>query len=356
GIGARDQAPYKMVLTHGYILDEKGEAMHKSKGNVISPFEIIDKLGADVLRLWVASEDYRNDVAVSFEILDRIAEAYRRIRNTIRFLLGNLYDFVPGEDTVKYSDLPEFDRWALHQLAELIRNVTEAYDNFEFHKVFHLVHKFCVVEMSSIYLDVLKDRLYCSGKKSLPRCAAQTVLYHIVSALIRAIAPILVFTAEESWRYLVPEATSVHLADFPVVPEEWLDEKLNASWEQLLAVREKVLVALERARRERIIGHSLDARVVIFTPNSRWLEFLDSYKNILAELFIVSAVEVAPLPAEKMLTSQLEDDEKPLPVYVEVSSAAGKKCERCWRYDVHVGSNAEYESLCERCIKVLREV
>lgn len=355
GIGARDQAPYKMVLTHGYILDEKGEAMHKSKGNVISPFEIIDKLGADVLRLWVASEDYRNDVAVSFEILDRIAEAYRRIRNTIRFLLGNLYDFVPAEDTVQYADLPEFDRWALHQLAELIRSVTEAYENFEFHKVFHLVHKFCVVEMSAIYLDVLKDRLYCSGKKSLSRRAAQTVLHNIVSALIRAMAPILVFTAEESWRYLVPEAISVHLADFPVAPDEWLDDKLNVRWEQLLTVREKVLVALEGARRARTIGHSLDARVCLYTPSNRWLEFLNSYKNILPELFIVSAVDVAPIPAEKIPNAQVEEDEAQLPVYVEVSPAAGTKCERCWRYDINIGSDAEYESLCARCIKVLRE-
>lgn len=353
-MGARGRAPYKTVLTHGFILDEHGEAMSKSKGNVISPEEIINKFGADVLRLWVVSEDYRNDVKVSFEILERIAEAYRRIRNTLRFLLGNLSDFNPEEHTIDYKELMEFDRWALHQLFVLIKEVERAYERFEFHKIFHLVHKFCIVEMSSIYLDVLKDRLYCSGANQVERRSAQTTLFAIASALIRLIAPILVFTADESWQHLFPNDESVHLTDFPTPPAEWFDEELNKRWEKLLEVREVVLTALEGARRQRRIGHSLDASVNIITPNKKWFELLQSYKLSLPDFFIVSAVEITLTSAEKIPKREESAEEKSLPLYVEVSPAPGKKCERCWRFDIKVGSDTEFPSLCERCSNVLR--
>ncbi len=354
-MGIRDRAPYKTVLTHGFILDEKGEAMSKSRGNVISPLEIIDKLGADVLRLWVASEDYRNDIKISKEILDRIAEAYRRIRNTLRFLLGNLNDFDPAVHGVEYSNLEEFDRWALHQLATLTRNVRRAYEAYEFHKIFHYTHKFCVVQMSSIYLDVLKDRLYCSAHDDQSRRAAQTVLHNIAITLMRLLAPVMVFTADEAWRFLTETEESVHLEDFPTVTEEWFDQELNARWEHLLEVREIVLAELENARKEKVVGHPLDAKVTLRTPNSKWLDLLESYKEMLADLFIVSAVELEQVSAEQM-PHKVEEIDSAIPVAALISKAPGEKCERCWHFATDVGSDQEHPTLCGRCINVLRRV
>ncbi len=354
GMGARSHAPYKIVLTHGFTLDEKGEAMSKSKGNVISPLEIIDKFGADILRLWVASEDYRNDVRVSFESLNRIAEAYRRIRNTTRFLLGNLNDFGPAMHSTSYDTMEEIDRWALHQLATLIRNVDQAYECSEFHKIYHYVHKFCVVEMSSMYLDVVKDRLYCSGANEHTRRSAQTVLYHVFSTLLRLVSPILVFTAEESWGYLFQNDKSVHLQDFPIAPDTWLDTKLDTRWEQLLQVRETALGVLEEARRNRVIGHSLDASIKITTPNTKWYELLKSYEKDLADLCIVSHVELELTSAEKIKEALTDSNLQRLPLKIEVSHAPGKKCERCWKYSTEIGKDHEFPTLCERCINVLR--
>ena len=272
----------------------------------------------------------------------------------VQMFLGNLTDFDPEQHTVDYGELMELDRWALHQLFVLIKEVERAYEKFEFHKIFHLVHKFCIVEMSSIYLDVLKDRLYCSGADQPERRSAQTALFAIASALIRLLAPILVFTSDESWQYLSRDSESVHLTDFPTPPPEWFDEELNKRWEKLLEVRELVLTALEQARRQRVIGHSLDAGVNILTSNRKWFELLESYKLILADFFIVSAVKITLTSAEKIPKREESGEEKALPIFVEISPAPGKKCERCWRFDIKVGSDAEFPTLCERCSNVLR--
>ena len=266
--------------------------MSKSAGNVIAPEEVISKLGADVLRLWVAAEDYKDDIKISNEILKRLADAYFRIRNTYRFLLGNLYDFHPEKDRVPYPDLYEMDRWALHRLQKLISRVREAYERFEFHMVYHSVQNFCAVEMSALYFDILKDRLYTFPARSAGRRSAQTVLYEILKALTTLMAPVLSFTAEEVWKYIPAEAgrpASVHLAPFPEVRNDYVDESLNERWEQIWEIRAAVTKALEEARKEKGIGLSLDAQVHLHLSEKRYA-FLKPYENDLKSIFIVSSV------------------------------------------------------------------
>jgi isoleucyl-tRNA synthetase len=349
-IGARDRAPYRAVLTHGFTLDEKGEAMSKSKGNVISPLDIVEELGADVLRLWVASEDYRNDMKVSHEILERIADAYRRLRNTFKFILGNLNDFDPKLHTVSYSELEELDQWALHQLAILAEKVRRAYGAFEFHKVYHLTYTFCVVEMSAFYLDVLKDRIYTSAKDDRTRHAAHTTLHHILDVLLRLLAPIIPFTTDEAWGFMNESEPSVHVVGFPIIPEEWTNEALAQRWETLLGVRSEVCKALEVARHDRLIGHSLDAEVFIQTPNKNLYDVLRRYLPQLASLFIVSGCAVEKVDA----LEPGEVAENQLPVRVTVKPASGSKCERCWKFSIDVGSQKDHPSLCQRCVEVVR--
>jgi isoleucyl-tRNA synthetase len=349
-IGARDRAPYHAVLTHGFTLDEKGEAMSKSKGNVISPLDIVDELGADVLRLWVASEDYRNDMKVSHEILERIADTYRRLRNTFKFLLGNLNDFDPASHTVAYAQLEELDQWALHRLASLAEKIRGAYHALEFHKVYHLAHTFCVVDMSAFYLDVLKDRLYASGKNDTVRRAAQTALHHILNVLLRLLAPIIPFTTDEAWGFLNKAEASVHLAEFPAIPAEWTNEPLAQRWETLLNVRSEVCKALETARRDKQIGHSLDAEALIETPNDKLYDLLNRYSAQLPTLFIVSSCSVAKAAVSD--TGEVPEDQ--LPVAVTIRPASGSKCERCWQFNIDVGSQKDHPSLCQRCVEVIR--
>jgi len=342
-VGTRGCAPYLSVLTHGFVVDGEGKKMSKSSGNVISPAEVINKLGADVLRLWVSAEDYKDDIKISDEILKRLADAYFRIRNTYRFLLGNLYDFVPGQDTMPYSDLYEIDRWALHRLQKLIARVKEAYDRFEFHIVYHSVQNFCAVEMSSTYFDILKDRLYTFSSHSQGRRSAQTALYEILSVLTGLMAPILSFTAEEVWQAIpgVKEGRkeeSVHLTQFPEVKEEYLDESLSERWEQVWEIRAVVNKALEEARKEKKIGLSLDAQIHLYLPEKLY-QFLQSYEKDLKSIFIVSSVS-------------LHRDEKG--VRSEVLRAEGEKCERCWNYDVSIGKHSEHPTICGRCVEALR--
>ena len=341
-VGTRGYAPYGAVLTHGFVVDGGGKKMSKSAGNVIAPEEVIQKLGADVLRLWVSAEDYKDDIKISDEILKRLADAYFRIRNTYRFLLGNLYDFDPSKDKVSDSELYEIDRWALHRLQKLITRVKEAYERFEFHVVYHSVQNFCAVEMSSTYFDILKDRLYTFASRSRGRRSAQTALYEILKALVGLMAPILSFTSEEVWQYLpgregMPE--SVHLTLFPEVKEEYVDEALNERWERIWEIRALVNRGLEVARKEKKVGLSLDAQVHLHLPEKDYA-LLRSYEQDLKSIFIVSSVT-------------LHREEKGM--RVEVFRADGEKCERCWNYDLSVGKNPDHPSACSRCVEALKE-
>lgn len=344
-VGTRGCAPYRSVLTHGFVVDGEGKKMSKSAGNVIAPEEVIGKLGADVLRLWVSAEDYKDDIKISNEILKRVADSYFKIRNTFRFILGNLYDFDPEKDRVPYSELKEIDRWALYKLQKLISRVKEAYEKFEFHVVYHSVLNFCTVEMSALYFDILKDRLYTSASRSLHRKSAQTVLYEILENLTILTAPILTFTAEEVWKHMPfseNRPSSVHLMAFPEVKKEYLDEALNDRWEKIWEIRSNVTKALEEARKQRLIGLSLDAKVSLYLPE-RAYQFIAPYESELKSIFIVSSVTLHR-------TSE-EDGE----IKVEVARADGNKCERCWNYDISVGKYPEHPNICERCIKVLNE-
>ncbi len=343
-VGTRGRAPYLSVLTHGFVVDGEGKKMSKSAGNVIAPEEVINQLGADVLRLWVAAEDYKDDIKISNEILKRLADSYFRIRNTFRFLLGNLYDFDPEKDRIPYHELHEMDRWALHQLQKLIARICEAYERFEFHTVYHSVQNFCAVEMSALYFDILKDRLYTFSSRSRGRKSAQTALYEILEALTRLMAPILSFTAEEVWKYLPQEpgkAGSVHLTSFPEVKSEYLDDALNERWEKIWEIRAIVTKVLEEARKEKVIGLSLDAQVHLHLPEEVF-SFLERYEKDLKSIFIVSSVTL----------HQIKDKKE---VRAEVLRADGKKCERCWNYDVSVGHYPEHQAICDRCVEVIQK-
>lgn len=339
-VATRNIAPYKAVLTHGFVVDGQGRKMSKSLGNVISPFEVIDRYGAEILRLWTASADYREDVRISEEILQRLVEAYRRIRNTWRFMLGNLYDFDPRVHKKAYKDLWEMDRWILHRYALLTKRIREAYDSYNFHLIYHLVHNFCVNDLSAIYLDISKERLYVLSPDAPKRRSAQVAMYNVLKGMLLLMAPILTFTAEEAWWHLPKDDEdpgSVHLGVFPEVPNEWLDEALEQRWERLLEIRDEVNRALEEARRKKEIGHSLDAEITITGPYEI-VEFLRTFGEDLREILIVSQVKL---------------EEGQGGIQVQVAKAKGQKCGRCWVYDLEVGSSKEYPDLCPRCVLVL---
>jgi isoleucyl-tRNA synthetase len=327
-------------------VDGEGKKMSKSAGNVIAPEEVLNQLGADVLRLWVAAEDYKYDIKISGEILKRLADSYFRIRNTYRFLLGNLYDFHPEKDRVPYRDLHEMDQWALHQLQKLIARIREAYERFEFHVVYHSVQNFCAVEMSALYFDILKDRLYTFPSSSPGRKSAQTALHEILKALACLMAPILSFTSEEVWRYLpqgLERSESVHLSSFPEVQGEYLDEALNERWDRIWEIRALVTKALEEARTKKVIGLSLDAQVHLYLPE-KVFSFLECYEKDLRAIFIVSSVTLH--------RANGTEDEKE--VRVEILRAEGKKCERCWNYEVSVGQHPEHQTICGRCVEAIK--
>src|SRR5262245_46722811 len=358
-IGTRDAPPYRSVLTHGFFVDGDGRKMSKSRGNFIAPEELLPKYGAEVLRLWVAAEDYTEDIRLSYEILDRLADAYRRIRNTCRFLLGALADFDPERDRVAYDRLEELDRWALLRLGELIARVRRAYSDYQFHVVFHSVHNFCAVDLSALYLDIIKDRLYVSAADHPRRRAAKTVCFEVLTALARLLAPVLTFTAEEVWSHIPgrgkPE--SVHLVLFPEERGEWLDERLGAEWERLLEVRGEVSRALESARKQGKIGKSVDAVVYVpSAPEEEWAPLLAAKGEVLlATLWNVSAVRLdarAPHAGAVVYESQ---DIPGLALEVLPAQALGwTKCERCWTYSPRVGEDPEHPDLCERCTPVIR--
>ncbi len=337
-VATRGKAPYKSVLTHGFLVDEKGHKQSKSLGNTVDPLKVIEKMGADVLRLWVSSADYRNDLACSDGILKQVSEAYRKLRNTVRFLMGNLYDFDAKTEKVPYTAMKEIDRYALHLLEELNRKISEAYENYEFHSVFHLLHHFCVVDMSAFYLDIIKDRLYVSAKDDQDRKAAQTVLYETLQALVRLMMPILSFTTEEVWSYIrtEEEPLSVQLLDLPQISAAYRDESLAAKWERLIAIREDVTKAAEAARRDKVIGHSLDAAVTV-TAGEEDFALLQSVAEELADICIVS----------EAILKEGDDGIK-----VEVTAAKGEKCSRCWKYREDLDANG----LCVRCADVIKDM
>jgi isoleucyl-tRNA synthetase len=349
-VGTRGHAPYRAVLTHGFVVDGEGRKMSKSLGNVIAPDEVINRYGAEILRLWVAAEDYRDDIRLSEEILSRLSEAYRRIRNTCRFLLGNLYDFNPAQDAVGPEHLLEIDRWIMLRLQKLIGRVREAYANFEFHIVFHALHNFCIVDLSALYLDILKDRLYVSAPSAAPLRAAQTALYKILDALVRLMAPILSFTAEEVWQLLPSAQTraeSVHLTSLPEVEDLYLDQDLEKRWQLLLQVRGEASKALEIARKNKLIGNSLEAAVTLHAP-ADLLTFLKAHASQLKDLFIVSQVTISDIPISGAFVSQ-----EIAGLNILVDKAAGKKCERCWVYDTQTGEGPKFPSVCPRCHEIL---
>lgn len=349
-IAALEKAPYKAVLTHGFVVDGDGRKMSKSIGNVVDPAKVWEKFGADILRMWVASAEYKGDVRISDEILAQLSEAYRRIRNTARFLLGNISDFDPKEDWVAYQDMEELDRWALHKLAKLSQRVRAAYDSYDFHIVYHSVHNFCAVDLGGFYLDVLKDRLYCDPKAGRARRSAQTAFSIILKELAQLIAPVLAFTSDEIWSNL-PEALrsaeSVHLSVWEELPGEYLDEALADKWEVLLQTRKSVAKALETARTSKLIGSSNEASITIY-GDDEVVGTLTELEADLPMLFIVSSVELRTL-AEKPDTILQNDDE----VAVQVTEAAGEKCDRCWRYSETVGISEAHPDLCERCGSVV---
>jgi isoleucyl-tRNA synthetase len=346
-VGTRGAAPYRTVLTHGFAVDGQGKKMSKSLGNVVAPQDIIKANGAEIVRLWVSAEDYRDDIKISKEIVDRLVEAYRKIRNTARFLLGNLADYDGGGYR---SDLLEIDRWALSRLQGLVKKVTGAYEEFEFHQVYHSIHNFCIVDMSSFYLDILKDRLYTARKDSAERRAAQWVLHRILSVMTRLMAPVLTFTAEEIWGFIAGEKEeSVFLSPFPVFEEGFHDAALEARWERLIAIRNAVNKALEIRRQERFIGNSLEAEVVLYLTGEDY-QLLDGYRDFLTALFIVSDARIENGPAP--VGDAFESPDLP-GVSVVVKRAAGGKCQRCWNWSTKVGTYEDAPELCERCYPVV---
>jgi len=346
-VGTTGAAPYRTVLTHGFTVDGSGKKMSKSAGNVTAPQEVIDKYGAEVLRLWVSAADYRDDVRISPEILTHLAEAYRRIRNTCRYLLGNLSDFDHETDSVADEDLLEIDRWAMHRLQKLVQRVEKAYDEFEFHVVFHSLHNFCAVDMSAFYLDILKDRLYTAKTASVERRSGQTTMHAVLSAMVRLMAPVLSFTADEVWGYMKEsgQLKSVFLADFPKVEPKRLDDALDARWDSILAVRGEAARVLEGLRRDKKIGHSLDATLSLYAAPELY-ELLNRYKKDLAFIFIVSSVspaKEADAPADAFTSETIKG------LRISAGPATGVKCGRCWMYSETVGTVKEHPEICGRC-------
>ncbi len=348
GLAAHDAAPYRTVLTHGWVVDGQGKAMHKSAGNSVSPNDVMKDSGAEILRLWCASSEFTEDVRCSPEILQRVSDGYRKLRNTARFALGNLHGFDPARDGVADEELLEIDRYALAELDAVTAKVRAAYEAYEFHTVYHALYNFATVTLSARYFDIIKDTLYTAAPKSLKRRSAQTALHRIVSALARLLAPILVFTSDEIWENLPQGAdendaisASVHLAEFPVAVGESKAE-LSSRWTRLFEIRDAALRSLEDARNAKLIGSALEARLNLSASGETY-DLLESYKDELRYIFIVSQVDL----------TRSEEGEG---VGVRVERAAGEKCERCWNYSVRVGESSRYPTACERCAEALTEI
>jgi isoleucyl-tRNA synthetase len=352
-VGTRGGAPYKGVLTHGFVVDGDGRKMSKSLGNVIAPQEVMAEYGAEILRLWVTAEDYRDDVRLSPTILKQLADAYRRFRNTARFMLGNLYDFDPEEHFVPYAEREELDRLALSWMAQLIARVKRAYLDYEFHLVFHRLHQFCAVELSAIYLDILKDRLYISRPDSSARRSAQCTFYEILRDLMGMLAPILSFTAEEVWRHLPgrDRLRSVHLGSFPEPAAGFPDEGLLTKYEFLLTVRDEINRGLEEARQSKLLATAQEAQVILATGDENLFNKLASQIQEAKLLAQVPDLQVQKL--EAVASGQgLEALEMP-GLFIQVARATGEKCIRCWFHLPSVGENPDHPLVCARCLSAL---
>ena len=380
-LATRQRAPYESVLTHGFTLDGKGRKMSKSLGNTVAPQEIIKKFGAEISRLWSAAEDYREDVRISDEILNRMVEAYRRLRNTARFLISNLYDFDPEKDSVAPEAFDELDRWILHRTQNILGRCRDAYEKYEFHVVYHTLNNFCSVDLSALYLDIVKDRLYCEGKSSRERRAAQTTLYKILDVLVHLMAPILSFTAEEIWSYMPDKEqrpSSVFLSRIPEPDATLVNQMLGDKWDRVFKERSEILKALEMARSGGIIGHSLDAEVFFYSgekEESAIKEVLTGDPQKAEDVMIISQLEIPNGQRPSFLSeleelrkegtegasAQIHDNgrtgwgyySKSLDKVIAVFKAQGEKCERCWKYDREVGKNPTYPTVCPRCADVL---
>ncbi len=339
-VATQGVSPYKAILTHGWVIDEDGRKMSKSLGNGISPQDIIKEYGADILRLWVLSSDFKTDISISRDILKQISEAYRKIRNTARYILGNIADFDP-EKQVSYSDMLEIDKWALLRLYQLVKNCTQNYEDFNFHMVYHDINQFCVSDMSNFYLDIIKDRLYTSKPDSVERKSAQTAMYIILDSLVKMLAPMICYTTEEIWSYMPHKkdenTESVMLNYWPEVDSEYENHKLEEKWNHILELKEMVAKELEVARSEKVIGHSLNAKVTLLADEKEY-SFLKENREQLETVFIVSNLQVEEKPT---------DQTEKLAVKVEV--AEGEKCERCWKYSTTVGEDKENPTICHRC-------
>jgi isoleucyl-tRNA synthetase len=353
-MGTHQTPPYKGVVTPGWTLDEKGQAMSKSRGNDVDPVDISSRLGGEVVRLWVASVDFREDVVGSEALMQRVGENYKKIRNTFRYILGNLGDFDPAKDAVPFDQMEALDQYMLRQTSTFASDVRDAYQEFAFHKICHRLNHFCIVDLSAFYFDVLKDRLYIFAPKSQARRSAQTAIWKIGEALARLLAPIMSFTCEEIWQYLPKverREDSVHLAQFPATADilgspaiAAADTKSEEEWATLRSVRNEVLKALEEARNNKLIGTGLEAQVVI-TASDPVYSLLQRSAAQLRYLFIVSQVTLAQGSGNG--TSGIK---------VEVKKADGAKCERCWNYSTHVSEDKKYPTVCERCSAVLQEL
>lgn len=348
-VACTGKAPYKNVLTHGWVVDGEGKAMHKSLGNAIAPDEVINTYGAEILRLWVASLDYRVDVRLSKEILKQLSEAYRKVRNTARYILGNIHDFDPDTHSVSDDQLTDIDRWALMRLDRVVTEARNAYDTFEFHDAFYAIHHFCVVDLSNFYLDVLKDRLYVEKADSVSRRAAQTVIYRVLNTLTRLLAPILAFTSEEIWGFMPhgagDDARSVLLNEIPAGGQVAADPAFEEKWDRIHAIRDDVQKALENARTAKLIGGSLDARVTLYCDEQA-LDFVQSVSELLPAVLIVSKVDIVSGG-----TGDYTGDFAGLSV--SVAHADGGKCCRCWTYSDTVTEDGDHAGLCARCAAIL---
>ncbi|WP_177163115.1 isoleucine--tRNA ligase [uncultured Fusobacterium sp.] len=354
-IGSTHDAPFKNILTHGFVNDGEGKKMSKSVGNTVVPADVIKVYGADILRLWCASVDYREDVKISDNILKQMAEAYRRVRNTARYILGNSNDFNPNTNRVPYEQLMEIDKWALHKLEVLKRKVTENYDKYEFYNLFQDIHYFAGVDMSAFYLDIIKDRLYTEGTNSIERRSAQTVMTEILVTLTKMIAPILSFTAEEIWETLpevLKDRESVLLTDWYKENDEYLNPEIENKWVEIIKVRKEANKSLEKARqgKDRIIGNSLDAKVMLHSTDAEIQKFLVENREKLELALIVSEVEVVENIDETFTKGEEATD-----LYIKVFHAEGEKCERCWKYSKEIGKDPEHPTLCPRCTSVLKK-
>jgi len=352
-VGTRGKAPYKAVLTHGFVVDEHGKKMSKSVGNIIAPEKVIKKYGAEILRLWVSAADYRDDIRISDNILRQLSDAYRRIRNTCRYILGNIHDFDPDKDRVSVSDMTELDRYICHRLQHIIQRCQRAYDQYEFHTIYHSLNNFCTLDLSAFYLDILKDRLYVNPPKSLIRRSAQTVMFDVLDAMVRLMAPILVFTSEEISSYMPKQSDSiksVHELAFPNADSSQIDDTLADRWEKFISIRSEISKALELARNQKQVGHSLDAHVIISAQDDIY-ELLKNLPDDLRSLLIVSKVS---LVKEQLDNAYCSESIKNL--YIQIKPADGEKCERCWIYDPSVGSSEKFPNTCKRCQNALFEI